>query len=612
MVDFGILVALPIEEAAVKRCIKNANSGQLPDSGTHYIQGEIKGYSVVLVKSPYVGSVSSALATKELLQNFKPRNVVLLGIAAGFRENDIKLGEVILGDPVIAYEYSKVYDTFEEHDTRPFLSPQNAVKNSGIENAHINVNQKATVVKVGPIATGSKIVASGRFRKKLLALNRKMLALEMEAEGVAAAARMDHNRVDFFILKAVSDYADQKTKGKRKGAEKNRHELRQSMAAAASAKAFVHFVALCKEKKLFPLPKREQPKAATLPKSLSPPAAAESALLGMARGKPLSIDAFDMQCRLFPVEFWGERRTECVYVDDPESANRIVIDWADARLPEKTLNNLVAEIDEALRNIKAGQKNETGVHPAILKKIRDRLNEGCNAYPRPVAPPQVLRTGVSTMLRVTVGPSRFGIALVEEWGLRLPTATGLRSNRVLNSLAVRCALVFPEADGRWWLEFHQRKGGPNATYANAWDVGAAGYIDPGRHKDPEARNRVSPWQACAAELSEELGIDKHQLPHRDHYFFFGMGRNEPTGQLDLLGVCELGWPLKQRPLTHRVRAFDRCPLDPESAASFVIERKRWVPTAVLTLVLLLEFYGYPRARVHAAFSRLAGKLNLKR
>src|SRR5260370_5537573 len=152
----------------------------------------------------------------------------------------------------------------------------------------------------------------------------------------------------------------------------------------------------------------------------------------------------------------------------------------------------------------------------------------------------------------------------------LPAAKSLCLTRVLNSLAVRMAVVHGE-EGNLMAEFHQRKGGANATYKLAWDVGAAGYIDALSHRDPDDPLRISPWQTSVEEIDTELNIPTYDLPHRDHYLFFGMGRNDPTGQLDLLGLCQLTKPPDpERSLKPTVQAYDRCPLDPQSVSSFVL------------------------------------------
>jgi hypothetical protein len=331
--------------------------------------------------------------------------------------------------------------------------------------------------------------------------------------------------------------------------------------------------------------------------------------------KPLKVGRLNLECQLFPEELWNASRGWHLYRDDPEAERQIVLNWVESRLPEDTLSHLVDQIRIRLESTKTGSLAISRRESGLLKEVYRRLTkEGSNAYPRVVALPKIVGDSVKgepSVLNVGIGPSRYGVALVEERKLQLPTALQLRKSYVLNSLAVRVAYVY-ERKGEKWLEFHQRKGGANATYKNAWDVGAAGYVDPSRHGDPDVRGRVSPWLACAFELSEELGIPTFQLPHRDHYQFLGLGRNFPTGQLDLLAFCEAVVPPDvSRPPTARVMKFGRCRLNPESVASFVLSRRHWVPTALLTLLLTLEAYEYPRIRIHKAFSPLAGRLHLE-
>ena len=106
-----------------------------------------------------------------------------------------------------------------------------------------------------------------------------------------------------------------------------------------------------------------------------------------------------------------------------------------------------------------------------------------------------------------------------------------------------------------------------------------------------------------------MAISAECLPHRDHYFFFGVGRNDPTGQLDLLGYClAVEPPEANRSPTARVQMYDRCRLEPEAVAQFVAEKRRWVPTALLTFVLTLEAFGYPKDLIDKAFAQWIGKV----
>jgi predicted nucleotidyltransferase len=335
---------------------------------------------------------------------------------------------------------------------------------------------------------------------------------------------------------------------------------------------------------------------------------AERAFLEAVAKPSLHIGGRSIECKLLPEFLWKEVRNSHLYQDDPEAERRIDITISELAppLPANTLDTLVQEIGQRLSENNDTSSKEHAILSDVYKRLTD---EGSNAYPRVVALPRI-DNNRTPLLMVQLGPSRYGIALVEERQLSLPTAVQLRSSHILNSLAVRVAYIYKMGQA-YWVECHQRKGGPNATYKNSWDVGAAGYIDPNRHKDPLDENRTSVWQAAAAELSEELGIPKHQLPHSDHYYFFGMGRNDPTGQLDILGYCMGVHPLSpNREVTKRVKAFDRCELNPKSVAAFVRQKRNWVPTALLTLILTLEAFGYSKDEIEHAFATVITDVEL--
>ncbi len=345
---------------------------------------------------------------------------------------------------------------------------------------------------------------------------------------------------------------------------------------------------------------------------------AEVEFLHLASKPSLRLGDVDLQCKLMPESLWSEaNRKNHIFVDEPEARKQILLGSVKRQLPNNTLSTLLEEIDERLNVLQARKSKAAKDERQLLGDIRKRLRtQGSNAYPRVVSPPYITRQGTGensrAYLRVTIGPSRYGLALIEERRLQLPTAIGLRADNVLNSLAVRVALTYVK-DGKRWVEFHQRRGSRNATYKESWDVSAAGYIDPVRHVDPEEPAATSPWRACALELEEELGIPGSELPYRDHYYFFGLGRNDQTGQLDLLACCDAGQKFclhPGRPLTARVRAFGRCVLTPGSVADFLASKRRWVPTALLTLILTLEVFGFSRDGIRDAFSRLSGRLNL--
>lgn len=620
MFDFGIVVAKDIEEDAVLRQLKNKRPVKY-EQALKYTQGEWEGYSAVVVRTTRQGSVHSAMAAMDLSRDFNPRYLVLIGIAAGFRKN-AKLGSIVIADQVWGYEYSKLVGDSIEREPETFRPPEVLQIAPDIDREVVAIQgfdlAQSTPIVVGPIASGSKVVASRAFLNKLLHISRKMAALEMEAEGVAATAF--HRGKPFFVVKAISDYGDKASKGRRETAAKKRiHDERQRFAAEAAAQGFATFLRRAHRfGTILPIAKQSTIGPAVV-SALPPPRAAEAEFLRvMKEGKPLTLGALNLQCRVFPKALWEvPARKERAYQDNREQRTRLEVAFLEGAVLSKddldSLTTLMTEIRARLLDHSAGRIKLSNRELEDLVFTERQLNkQGSNPYPRPIAAPEPFDIGEERILRITLGPSRYGVSLIRERNLPLPTAQALRMTHVLNSLAVRVAVVHDEEDQRI-MEFHQRSEN-NGTYKFAWDIGAAGYIHRTDHVDPPGSKLISPWQTCVEEIDTELKIPGYLLNHRDQYRFFGMGMNEPTGQLDLLALCHLtGTKLPARvPDGDRVIAFESCSMNPEEIAAFVRAKKKWVPTALLTIVFVLEYFGFPRARIEQAFSPLADHLDLDR
>lgn len=610
--DLGIVVAKSIEFEAVKEKLHNPKEVLKPGE-PFFLRGDLAGFRVVVTRCSEQGSVCSALSAADLIRHFQPHYLALLGIAAGFPD-ELKLGDVIIADPVIGYEYSKVYNDSSEHEPRFFNAPLNPIQSfqqqvQNFDELSHKPSPETTKVRVGPLASGSKLVASKKFRDSLTLRNRKICALEMEAEGVAQAAR--HFSRKFFVVKGISDFADGRSKGRRQTPEKKaQHDAWQVYAARASVHVLTQLLEHCHSNGFI----TPAPPATSLPRipSLPPRLSQEVDFLQMVREQPsLHVGNFSLNCKLFPPFLWQvEDRWNYLYLDEPERNKKIALEWIDSYLPEDTLDNLVRELQRAIDQ-PATMESFSKTELKHFREVHKSLTKGgSTAYPRLVAPPEIFKAGDTEILRIPIGPSRYGIALVEERQIQSPTAVQLRSNHILNSLAVRVAVTYLK-NGEKWVEFHQRKGQGNATYKDAWDVGAAGYVDPQDHIDIDARERISPWRASAAEIEQELNISESELQNREHFQYFGIGRNDHTGQLDILGVCQLARaPDPARAIKPRAKRYDRCLLTPELVAAFILEKRYWVPTALLTLILVLQQEKFERPHIEAAFAQCIGKIKL--
>jgi hypothetical protein len=324
----------------------------------------------------------------------------------------------------------------------------------------------------------------------------------------------------------------------------------------------------------------------------------------VSKGDPLYLGSLNLRCQLFPAELWHGDRKRHLFKDVVEpSDRRIELRRFDAKLPTGLLTTLVEEVYAEMRSLDPSSGDDVRRRHEELSFVQGKLSLGSQPYPRLVGLPWLERwqQGPEVDLVVPIAESYYGVALVEEKKIDMPTARQLRRTYVLNSLAVR-VLLLHTVDGQLHAEFHRRKGHYNATYASAWDVGAAGYIDSLLHVDPESAGRVSPWVAARAELREELNLRNEMLPYREGFFFLGIGRNTPTGQVDVLGYCRSGMPIPlNREPTKGVSEYGRCIFDPRNVARFVAAKRKWVPTALLTLILCLEALGHSREEIETAF-----------
>ncbi|WP_250441861.1 hypothetical protein [Caballeronia sp. AZ1_KS37] len=181
--------------------------------------------SVVAAACMEPGMSAAAALTAATVMRFKPRYVAMTGITGGMR-GSCNLGDVVAAESVWDYTNGKhaVVDgkpAFRPAprviDTNPILLSQlgRLSRTSGLAE-RIKAGFRGTqpqhplALKVGPMFTGTAVVADRDVSQSLEAINRKVVAVEMEGYGVACAAKyIGPNRPEVFILKAVSDFADE-------------------------------------------------------------------------------------------------------------------------------------------------------------------------------------------------------------------------------------------------------------------------------------------------------------------------------------------------------------------------------------------------------------------
>jgi nucleoside phosphorylase len=251
--DVCIVTALRDPELlAIRDLPYGFGQARLLDNITYFHEGVLEtageAYSIVASAAPSMGLVPAALHASKLVNEFRPRLLIMTGICAGV-SGKVNPGDIILANP--AWEWQSGKRVVVDGEVRFQSDPRQLDVDRSITARFEQMmddpsvwagimggwrgTKPATPLKgvIGPLASGSVVAADGTtIRDIQQTQHRKLVGLEMEIYGVYAAAReFPANSPLTFALKAVSDLAD---------AEKT--DDYQSYAAYTSANATHHFL----------------------------------------------------------------------------------------------------------------------------------------------------------------------------------------------------------------------------------------------------------------------------------------------------------------------------------------------------------------------------------
>jgi len=229
--DIGIVVALRSPELeSVLALPWSWTPAEQPGDPTIYQSGRFRrtngteGRAVVARAGQMGMPAATALATKLGLA-FRPKLIAMVGICAG-NKNDVTIGDVVAANPVWDYGSGKytTRDNKEVFEPAPYpLALSSRVRGilEQLEGESEALSRLRTAYKgspprhmprlhVGPFASGAAVIARAALVQQVQMQHRKLLAIDMEAFGVATAtAELPLPPREFLILKGVSDYADE-------------------------------------------------------------------------------------------------------------------------------------------------------------------------------------------------------------------------------------------------------------------------------------------------------------------------------------------------------------------------------------------------------------------
>ena len=235
-VDVVLLTVNDTELEAVLRRLDPIHTGQsvlkgAVEQGTYYL-GKFGG-SVAVVTKCRMGSLDSGaamLATQHAIRVWRPRAVLMIGIAFGKDPTKQNIADVLVAAQIISYEPQRVRE--DQTIPRGPITPSDSTLMDRFDNVihwcFARPDGSHCQRQIGPLLSGEKLVDDSGLKRSLF--DRYPQAIGGEMEGVGFAAAADRERVPWILVKAVCDWGDGK-----------KHKKHQPLAATA-ATSLVHHV----------------------------------------------------------------------------------------------------------------------------------------------------------------------------------------------------------------------------------------------------------------------------------------------------------------------------------------------------------------------------------
>lgn len=256
--DFVVITALKKEFKQLLNVVTELNGKYQPIKGKLGIyMGELptggKSLRFCAAHQKKMGMVSAAILSTQMIRDFKPKYIVMLGFAATAIPDEERHCSVLIADYVANYEEGKITDEgFLPDGTGLPLDPiikenmdhykdeiidiinDALIKELQKENNKWGLNiadlPKGLHVYTGPVVSGSSVVNCKKIVKQLKGRMRNIVGVEMEGVGIFQATNEENShKAKPILIKSISDYAD--------GFKDKRF---QPLAAYTSAKYFLN------------------------------------------------------------------------------------------------------------------------------------------------------------------------------------------------------------------------------------------------------------------------------------------------------------------------------------------------------------------------------------
>jgi nucleoside phosphorylase/CheY-like chemotaxis protein len=251
--DIGIVCAL--ESPELKEILElpcNWKKIEFDKDPNVYHEGELNTingnkFRLLACSINMMGMQATASVASMVISKFQVSYLFMSGICAGMKERGLNYGDIVIAENITDYGSGKINENAKEEfifkpEPHQYPTDQSLISkvNSFVRNEAelLNIQSKfkgnkgTTLLKavIGPVASGSYVIASKSFVDNISKSNRKLLAIDMEGYGLYLACHY-FNQTKALFVKSVCDFGDE-----------NKNDTYQGYAAFTSANFIYSFI----------------------------------------------------------------------------------------------------------------------------------------------------------------------------------------------------------------------------------------------------------------------------------------------------------------------------------------------------------------------------------
>src|SRR5579875_1347637 len=228
--DVLLVTVTEMEAKAVLNLFPDHKACHLgPGAKTYYDLGLAADASVFMVQSEMgIGGAGGALLTvHEAISALSPSVVIMVGIAFGLKPKEQKVGDILVSTQICDYNQQKIDTSLGGQPvilTRGSRIPASASLLDRFRAGAKGWSCPASI-HFGPILSGEKLINNQHYRDLLLGIEPEAIGGDMEGAALSTLGQL--HKVDWVLVKAISDWAD----GEKDCQKRERQEEASSNAA---------------------------------------------------------------------------------------------------------------------------------------------------------------------------------------------------------------------------------------------------------------------------------------------------------------------------------------------------------------------------------------------